>query len=229
MTRAHFLFIAFFIAYLINTASAQNPDSKDIHFYQLMNVRNTSAVDAFVGTEYLLDEWYPAEMILKTGAKANLNNAKLNLRSSNADALFLGEEKELLAVFFDEIILNIHGRQRKFYSNKAKDIKGMTDSGFYEELGKGLDKVIVRHYAFIQKPDPQAKILGLETRHKIVKKTNTFILKDGKLNEIKSKKDLKAIYKTGYNKIEAMIKEYDIDIKNPESLARLLELVDSVN
>ena len=215
-----------FVAILFCTVSllsAQAPDSKDIIFYQLMSVRGTSNTEAFIGSEYLFDEWYPAEMTLKSGAKANLNNVKINLRSSNVDALFLGEEKELLAVFFDEVIINAGGHQRKFYSNKAKEIKGMTDPGFYEEIGKAKDKVIVRHSSYIQKPDPQAKILGLETRHKIVKRSNTFILKDDKLYEIKSKKDIKNLYKSKSSKLDEIFENHRIDIKNPESLAYLIE------
>jgi hypothetical protein len=207
--------------------SAQTPDGKDIIFYQLMNVRGTSSTEAFIGSEYLFDEWFPAEMTLKSGAKANLNNVKINLRSSNVDAMFLGEEKELLAALFDEVILNTGGQQRKFYSHKAREIKGMTDPGFYEEIGKGKDKVIVRHSAYIQKPDPQAKILGLETRHKIVKRSHTFILKEDKLTEIKSKKDIKNLYKSKSSKLDEIFDNHKIDIKNPESLAYLIEQLEN--
>lgn len=223
-------FIILMIVSVLNENVAQvNPDSKDILFYQIMNARGTGEWDAYIGSQYLEDEWYPVELTLKNGTKANLSKAKFNLMTSNIEALFLGDEKELLAQHFDIAEINVNGVYRKFYSRTAKNIKGMTDSGFYEVLGNGPDYVIVRHSTYIQKPHPQAKILGTETRHKIVKKTNPIVLHQDILYTVKSKNDLKKIYKNEAKQIEAILEGSDIDIKNPIGLLKVINILNNQN
>jgi hypothetical protein len=218
------------IVSVLNENVAQvNPDSKDILFYQIMNARGTGESDAYIGSQYLVDEWYPVELTLKNGTRANLSKAKLNLMTSNIEALFLGDEKELLAQHFDIAEINVNGEYRRFYSKTAKNIKGMNDSGFYEVLGKGPDQVIVRHSTYIQKPHPQAKIIGTETRHKIVKKTNLFVLHQDILHTVKSKNDLKKIYKNDAKEIDNILERTDIDLKNPVGLLKVIDILNNQN
>lgn len=219
-------FILILIVCVLNKNAAQvNPDSKDILFYQIMNARGTGESDIYLGSQYLYDEWYPAELILKNGNKVFLNNVKLNLFSSRVEVFILGEEKELLPDFLDEVHLNIGDTKKSFLSNRATDFKELNDPGFYEFKILGPSKVISRHSTYIQKPDPQAKILGLETKHKIVKRHSNFLLHGGKLTEIKSLKDIKKVFKGDENKIDIMAKEIKFDARDFNKIVQIIEKI----
>lgn len=219
-------FIFLMIVSVLNENVAQvNPDSKDILFYQIMNARGTGESDLYIGSQYLYDQWYPAELILKNGNKVFLSNVKLNLYSSRVEVFMLGEEKELLPDFLDEVHLNIGDTKKSFLSNRATDFKELNDPGFYEFVSVGPVKIIARHSTYIQKPDPQAKILGLETKHRIVKRQSNFILYDNKLTEIKSIKDIKKNFRIEEDKIDKIAKEIKFDAKDFNKIVQIIEKI----
>lgn len=217
----------FIFATLLNTICvfSQNGETNVIHFHELMKTRNASNNLELNGSEFLNPDWVPMKIFMDDGKTFDVPEARINILGGSVDILYKGREMELLTTFVDRVEVMHKGVLKSImpiYKIKAKDLP---EKGFVEVLGNGEDKVLVRYHKYIVKADPNSKILGLDVRPKVMDIEENFIIKNKIAYECKSKKDLKKIYKNKFKKMEELIDLNGINIKNPYSLASLLDMV----
>lgn len=179
-----------------------------------------------LGSLYVLEDWHEAEVMLKDGM-GKIENARLNLQTSNVDVLYKDEEKEILYKDYEYVIFSNKGITHTYFPAPKYKSEGKPLSGFVEILGNGEEKVLINNYNYVRKANNDAKIIGGETDDRLIKKTDIYILKNKKLFEIKKKKDVIDYYKSKGAEVENIIKKEKLDVKNPNELIMLVELMGS--
>ncbi len=218
------LFIFAFCIFLISV-QGQNGETNVIHFHELMNPRNAGKSLELNGSEFLSPEWLPMKVHMEDGKTFDVPQAKINILGGSIDILYKGREMELLTSFVDRVEITYKGVLKSIMPINKIKAKELPEKGFIEVLGNGEDKVLVRYHKYIVKADPNSKILGLDVRPKVMNVEETYIIKNKTAYKFKSKKDLKNIYKNKFKKLEELIEVNNIDVKNPISLATLLDMI----
>jgi hypothetical protein len=214
-----------FIFYHIGLS--QNPESSNVQFYELMKARNSGTSEDIVGSPYLFKEWGEIKIYLKDSSHYKLTNANINIFTPSIDIVHNQLLKEIPLHFVDKVQITNKGVQ-KFYRPAVQYIKeGLKDKGFAEVHDLKNYTVLAHHFIVIQKPDPQAQILGTEKRTKYIHTTKLFILQKKALYPIKGKKDLKDVLKGKYQKAEELINDLDLDVEKTDDLILLLKKLES--
>lgn len=177
-----------------------------------------------IGSTYLYESWKPIEVKLKDGI-AKLENANLNLQTSNIDVVYNNEEKEILFKDFEYAVVSENGLDREYFPGPKYKFEGKPLPGFIEILGEGDEKILVNHFNYLRKANNDAKIVGGETNDRLIKKTEIYILNNKKLTLIKKKKDLTTYYKSRSAEVEALLKDENFEIKNPFNLLSVVQIM----
>jgi len=222
--RFQILLICVFIS-VAQLSFSQIQETSNVQFFELMKARNASNPTEINGSEFLYTEWLPMKIIMEDGKTFDVNEARINIMGGSVDVMYKGREMELLTNFVQSVEVNNNGIAKKMtpiFRIKAKDLP---EKGFVEVYGEGDDKVLVRHHKYLVKGDPNAKILGIDPRPKIMNIEDMYIIHQKTAYQYKSKKDLKKIYGNKYKKIETLIKNNKIDEKDPVQIGNLLDQI----
>ena len=204
---------------------AQIQETSNVQFYELMKSRNASNPAEVNGSEYLYPEWLPMKIVMEDGKTFDVNEARINIMGGSVDVMYKGREMELLTTYVHSVEVNNKGITKKMTPIFRMKVKDLPEKGFVEVFGEGDDKVLVRHHKYLVKGDPNAKILGIDPRPKIMNIEDMYVIHQKTAYQYKSKKDLKKIYGNKYKKIEILIKDNKIDEKDPIQLASLLDQI----
>lgn len=222
-----YLLLIFSIIFLFHFASGQNPESTNVQFYELMKARNPGTSDDIIGSPYLFKEWGEIRIFLKDSSNYKLPNSNINIYTPSIDVVHNQLLKEIPLQFIDKVQIKNNGTE-KFFRPAVNYIKeGLKDKGFAEVHDLKNYTVLTHHFITIQKPDPQAQILGTEKRTKYIHTTKLYILQKKNLYPIRGKKDLKEVLKGKFPKAEEIINTLNLDVDKTEDLVTLLEKLES--
>lgn len=213
----------------VNTMTyGQNPESANVQFYELMKARNPASTDEIVGSPYLDKEWGDIKIFLKDSSHYKLSNSNINIFTPSIDIVHNQILKEIPLQFVDKVI-KTKSEKEKIYKPALRFEKfGIKNKGFVEVSEIKDYSILTHHFITIQKPDPQAQILGTEKRTKYIHTKKLYVLQNKQLYPIHGKKDLKEILKGRYKAAEEIIKVLDLDVENSDDLMTLLKKIENL-
>ena len=185
------------------------------------------------GTTYYEDEWLMADLFLKGETKLEGVKVKLDLSSQNFEIWHEGNIKLLPG---DKVLsfqwMTSQGIQEAFVRGNYFTAEGFKISGFLKLLSDTAPFKLVEFYSTEIVAANYNVALDVGTKdNQIVKKTRMFVAKENLLLEVKGsrKKFINDFKQTFQTDISDVMKEFDIDTRDDESLVMLLKQLNYSN
>lgn len=180
---------------------------------------------SMLGTPYLFDDWAPAT-VAYNGELFTFDKVKVDVMTNVLEILTESSQEQVLdQQYFKYFYLQspVDGKNIQFvnaanYSYKGKKLPG----GFMKFVQVGEANILRLYKARIQKPSQNAKIVGMDTRDKIVIDEKVYVALEGQLFLIENKKDLLEIFPKKKHKAEHYLKENKVKIDRDEDLVGFL-------
>jgi hypothetical protein len=218
------------ISFLVTSLAAQNPNDAIVVFsggtMRTMNIQDKKSETE--GSHYYNNDWYPGTVTLFSGEEIKDYPLKYDMKMNQVDIkvdelvkfISVGAVKEIKWKQSDgqvEILQNV-----SLYS----DYKGI---GFFSVLAQGTIMLFKKTELTLLEANYNAAMdVGSENK-KYVKKDKYYILKDGKVNEIKkSKKKVTEILSDQSTKVEEFVDQNKLNVKDEQDLIRIFDYYNSL-
>ena len=176
-----------------------------------------------VGTPYLFEDWHGATLTIM-GEEATFEDVKLDVLNNYVEVMINGAYKILDQEYFSSCQLFVSDTDTLHFVNGIHyQYNGKRLGGFIKETRIGDMSLMTRHKARIDKPGQDAKIVGQDTREKIIQSQEFYIKKGGKLYRVKNKKDVLEVLRRKEKKISSFMKRKKMNAKNEQDLIQILE------
>lgn len=179
--------------------------------------RSTIRSEEITGSEFLFDDWLPAEITLPNGTVA-FDQAKINLYLSAAEVIYKDQEKLISTEHLK--LVAIPGVNRWFVPGSKHQYKGISMLGFLElfEPDPKPPFILVHHYVYIREPNSDGYANAGNLTKKLVKASNTYLYDGTELTPIKGKKDVEKFYAENKTKFSQLTGQLDTNFRDPKSI-----------
>ncbi|MEK6476675.1 hypothetical protein WJR50_04035 [Catalinimonas sp. 4WD22] len=196
--------------------------------HQLMIGRKLPPPDV-QGTYYLNEAWQQGKFVLKDGRKSATYPLRYDVENALLEIDWKGQTKvvgeELLSSFVWE---SIKGEKREYIAAQQFSYDQAALSGFVELIYSGQDSLLLKTETYLKAP---TYVEGLDMGKRsaeILKRERYFVCQDGKLTEIKRRRDIiNSVEPAARKAIRDFMKASHVQIDSREGLRSTWQFYES--
>ncbi len=219
--------------FVVSNTMSQTPPRRDVIIdKQFGTITDTPLKKSeTVGSVYLSDDWQKGDVFAKKGSLGvdimKGIQLKLNLQDNALDIQTSGGIKTLKAAQIDSFTwINSDGVKERFENGDLFEKDGSSLKGFGKIISEGKVTLLSFNFVEIQRANYNPALSIGNTGDKIIKKTKLYFLDNSRLRAC-NRKSVKEILNLKQDKMNAFVRDKDIDLKELNDLKLLVDFYNS--